>query len=55
MLTGSEREASIEAVINWLLENPDTSSSDVVDSEGREAAAVDGNSSIYLAFSQVLS
>lgn len=39
MGAGSERDASIEAVINWLLENPDMSSSDVIESDGREAAA----------------
>ena len=36
---GSERESSIEAVINWLLENPDLSSSDIMEPDGREAAA----------------
>ena len=39
---GSERESSIEAVINWLLENPDMSASEAIESDGREAAAVEG-------------
>lgn len=39
---GSERESSIEAVINWLLENPDMSGSEMIESDGREAAAIEG-------------
>jgi hypothetical protein len=31
--TGGERDSSIEAVINWLLENPDTSNSETLDSD----------------------
>lgn len=43
---GSERESSIEAVINWLLENPDMSGSEIMESDGREAAAVEGITNI---------
>lgn len=34
--------SSIEDVINWLLENPDMSGSEMMESDGREAAAVEG-------------
>jgi hypothetical protein len=39
---GSESVSSIEDVINWLLENPDMSGSEMMESDGREAAAVEG-------------
>lgn len=42
---GSERESSIEAVINWLLENPDMSGSEMIESDGREAAAIEAATS----------
>lgn len=50
---GRERDASIEAVINWLLENPDMSSCDVIESEEREAAAAE--SKLSFLFIEIIS
>lgn len=42
-MPGSERDASIEAVINWLLENPDMPHADISESDGRDGATAEGN------------